>query len=268
MPSTSVSKSHIKLFLYTKQKRNVAISDTKIDEIDTEKEIKIISHGWNEDKLAWYYPILTAALLKKGDYNVIQLDWSFYSRQVYLKAAENTRGVGKELVKISVEVLTREYIFAGYYVGTVIAKIHKERNVPLEKFHLIGHSLGSHVLGFAGKKVKELTGGKVRLITGLDPAGPEFEVPMREKNSRLSDDDAKIVEAIHTNIGLNGFVKPIGTIDFYVNGGGPAQPGCNGARKYYSLNYKIPFELINLFQLCVVTRRALVITLMDYKKMA
>lgn len=114
-------------------------------------------------------------------------------------------------------------------MGTVIAKIHKEKDIPLEKIHLIGHSLGSHVVGFAGKKFKELTGDKIRLITALDPAGPEFEVPLRDKNSRLSDNDANIVEVVHTNIGFNGFAKPLGTIDFYVNGGGPSQPGCPDA---------------------------------------
>lgn len=114
-------------------------------------------------------------------------------------------------------------------MGTIITKIHKEKNVPLEKIHFIGHSLGSHVAGFAGKKVKELTGNRIRLISGLDPAGPEFEIPLRDKNSRLSSEDATIVEAVHTNIGVNGFTKPLGTTDFYVNGGGPYQPGCNDA---------------------------------------
>lgn len=117
-------------------------------------------------------------------------------------------------------------MFTGYYVAAVIAKIHKEKNIPLAKFHFIGHSLGSHVAGFTGKKVKQLTGSKMRLITAPDPAGPEFEIPLKDKNNRLSDEDAEIVEAIHTNIGANGFLKPIGTIDFYVNGGGPVQPGC------------------------------------------
>lgn len=105
----------------------------------------------------------------------------------------------------------------------------------MDKIHFIGHSLGSHVAGFAAKKVKELTGSQIRLITALDPAGPEFEVPMRDKTSRISDDDANIVEAIHTNIGVNGFKRPIGTIDFYVNGGGPLQPGCAAGKK--SLNF-------------------------------
>lgn len=122
-------------------------------------------------------------------------------------------------------------------MGNVVTKIHKEKNVPLDKIHFIGHSLGSHVVGFAGKKVKELLGSKIRLISGLDPAGPDFEVPVRDKNSRLSDDDANIVEVVHTNIGMNGFANAIGTIDFYVNGGGPVQPGCSElGRKFDVIN--------------------------------
>lgn len=66
-----------------------------LDDVEPIKEVKIISHGWNEDKTTWYYPKLTEVLLKKGDYNVIQIDWPFYSKQVYPTAAANTRGVGK-----------------------------------------------------------------------------------------------------------------------------------------------------------------------------
>ena len=51
--------------------------------------------------------------------------------------------------------------------------------------------------------------------------------------------DAELVDIIHTNAheankgsaaniytGYFGFWDPLGTVDFYVNGGGPLQPGC------------------------------------------
>lgn len=99
--------------------------------------------------------------------------------------------------------------------------------MPLSNFQLIGHSLGGHVVGFAGKEVLKATGKKVDWITGLDPAGPLFEVPYQAKANRLSSDDARWVEIIHTDGGILGFLSPLGDSDFYPNGGAFIQPGCN-----------------------------------------
>lgn len=56
----------------------------------------------------------------------------------YVRAAANTRLVGRQL-----------------------AKLVRSLNVPLEKVHLIGFSLGAHVAGFAGAEL-----GNVSRITG------------------------------------------------------------------------------------------------------
>ncbi|XP_018336722.1 lipase member I [Agrilus planipennis] len=98
--------------------------------------------------------------------------------------------------------------------------------MPLDNIHLIGHSLGAHVAGFAGKEVEKQTGNKIGRITGLDPAGPYFEHPLKNPADRLSNNDAKLVDVIHTDGGFFGAINPMGTIDFYVNGGVRPQPGC------------------------------------------
>ena len=44
----------------------------------------------------------------------------------------------------------------------------------VRRLHLVGHSLGAHLVGFLGKRVQELGLGKVARITALDPARPLF----------------------------------------------------------------------------------------------
>ena len=69
-----------------------------------------------------------------------------------------------------------------------------------EQVHLIGHSLGAHVVGFIGKGVQTLGLGKLARITGLEPAYPTFE--FAGPSERLSDEDADFVAVIHTNSGM------------------------------------------------------------------
>lgn len=141
----------------------------------------------------------------------------------------------------------------GEIVGDAIVTLVKKDKVPLKNFHLIGHSLGAHVVGFAGQRVKSELHKPLPWITGLDPAGPLYETPVKvPKNQRLSDDDAKVVEVVHTDGGLLGFHSSIGTIDFYPNGGLFIQPNCSSSSSSKKLenygkasNYSYPFLKIS-----------------------
>lgn len=90
---------------------------------------------------------------------------------------------------------------------------------------LIGHSFGAHVAGFAGKTVKTETFSKIGQITALDPARVPFENSTASED-RLYKDDAEVVAAIHTDGGKVGYLGPLGTIDFFPDGGSAVQPGC------------------------------------------
>ena len=41
-------------------------------------------------------------------------------------------------------------------------------------YHCVGHSLGSHTCGFAGKNMRAKLGLRMSRISALDPAGPLF----------------------------------------------------------------------------------------------
>lgn len=119
--------------------------------------------------------------------------------------------------------------------------------------HLVGHSLGAHICGFAAKELRRRQSKwRIERITGLDPAQPCFK--NADSTMKLHKTDALFVDIIHTNgrllseIGL-GLPEPIGElrficgscffyvtlefrvsllpghVDFYPNGG-RIQPGC------------------------------------------
>ena len=70
----------------------------------------------------------------------------------------------------------------------------------MDNIHLVGHSLGAHVVGFMSKKVQGLGLGKPRRLTGLDPAYPFFELAGQE--DRVDRSDADLVQIVHTNSGI------------------------------------------------------------------
>lgn len=76
------------------------------------------------------------------------------------------------------------------------------------KITLIGHSLGAHIAGIAGKQVFEISGQKVGRITGLDPAGPCFSTI--GSDGKLDASDAAYVDVIHTNGGMLGLKESVG----------------------------------------------------------
>ncbi|XP_069104851.1 inactive pancreatic lipase-related protein 1-like [Argopecten irradians] len=173
---------------------------------DASKETKVIIHGYlNSGSDDWVVQ-MTSELLKKGDFNVIVVDWQGGSKQSYGHAVGNTYLVGAEVAK-------------------VLTYLHANRSLDYDKVHIIGHSLGAQVAGHIGYRVNGIA-----RISGLDPAEPDFKGQPTDR--RLDSSDAKFVDIIHTDasqfIGVAGYgmKDAIGHIDFYPNGG-QHQPGCN-----------------------------------------
>ncbi|XP_057367452.1 pancreatic triacylglycerol lipase-like [Daphnia carinata] len=160
---------------------------------------KFLVHGWKNTGYDDLIQEFKQSLLKKGDFNVIGVHWDGGSAGSYFQAHANTRLVGLE-------------------IALLVNKMVEKLSVKATDVHLIGHSLGAHVSGYAGEKIPNL--GQ---ITGLDSAGPYFQgMP---SFARLDYTDAQFVDAVHSDGGFIGMNEPVGHVDFYPNGG-QNQPGC------------------------------------------
>jgi pancreatic triacylglycerol lipase len=150
------------------------------------------------------------AILAKYDYNVIFVDWSAgTSTFSYARARRRIRDVAP-------------------VVARFIELLNVNRFLNFRLLEIVGFNLGAHTAGLIGKNV---TGGKVHKIVGLDPSGPLFD--LNNVAERLDAGDAEYVECIHTNgafftgilIPGYGIGEAIGHADFFPNGGN-SQPGC------------------------------------------
>jgi len=174
------------------------------------------------------------------------MDWKQYSTDlIYATAKVRAKYIGKDLAK-------------------VLLKITYNMTQGTKNLHLIGHSMGAHIVGFTGKilanQIPRITGVSVpdanyiilkfysfsKKITLMDynnisnnilivctrnrsfALGLDPAKPLYEKSSpedRLDINDALFVDVMHTNGGKNGILKSLGHIDFFPNGG-QHQPNC------------------------------------------
>lgn len=163
-----------------------------------ENQTTIIIPGFSDGVTKPMIQLLKDAYFVSDERNVIVVDWSDLS---YL-AIGNVQFVAKRAAQL-------------------IDLMVKEELLRLDWLHIIGMSQSSHIAGVTGEHV---TTGRVGRITGLDPSRPFIN--MKERNGRLSDDDAVLVDVVHTNAGFLGEQTAIGHLDFYANGG-KKQPGCD-----------------------------------------
>ncbi|NXJ59534.1 LIPHA Lipase, partial [Rostratula benghalensis] len=196
----------VQLLLYTREnpscsERLIEHNVTASEYLNTSKKIVFVIHGFRPtgSPPVWLGDI-RKLLLSAEDINLIIVDWNRGATTVnYRTAVENCRKVA--------EILKN-------YVDQMLVD-----GASLDTMYMIGVSLGAHIAGFVGQKYN----GKIGRITGLDPAGPSFNREPPE--GRLDHTDAQFVDVIHSDAGALGFMKSLGTIDFYANGGN-GQPGC------------------------------------------
>ncbi|XP_018427683.1 PREDICTED: pancreatic triacylglycerol lipase-like [Nanorana parkeri] len=195
-----------RFFLYTRSNQNSyqvisAINPSTISSSNfrTSRKTRFVTHGFTSSGEASWLSQTCRAFFEVEDVNCIAVDWAGGSRTTYSQAANNIRVVGAEIA------------YFVNYLSTALG--YSPSNV-----HVIGHSLGGHVAGEAGKRMRGIA-----RITGLDPAEPYFQDTPAEV--RLDLTDGVFVDVIHTdagavlpNLGL-GMSQVIGHVDFFPNGG-------------------------------------------------
>lgn len=173
---------------------------------DPKKRTTILVHGFTQSYPNTEWLRKTRALFEihslVGRQNLIIMDWGTAAQGSYAQVAAMVSGMGSFLANFLMKLLE---------LGTDRASIH-----------IVGHSLGAHLAGFAGKRIRP----RIGRITALDPAGPCFgKFFTNSPLDRLSPDDAYQVAVYHYDDDFLGLSGQHGQFDVYVNGGS-SQPGC------------------------------------------
>lgn len=194
-------------------------------------KVAVIIHGYTDSSMKTWVLKMVKELLTVVP-NVVTVDWEEGARGNYFQAAANTRVVGAQLATL---------------INTL-----GQVGVDNRRVHLIGHSLGAQVAGYAGAKfgldVSSDRGypgtHQIGRISGLDPASLAFEE--FNKDVKLDKTDAAFVDVIHTDAPVifkgAGVSEKTGHVDFYPNGGS-RMPGCSNKVAAIFTKSNLIFEL-------------------------
>ncbi|XP_050302243.1 phospholipase A1-like [Anthonomus grandis grandis] len=203
-----VDKQRLWMYVYTRQdlagtriSLDEAHNITHVSSFNTSKPTYIYTHGWTTKYTSNDGVQIREAILNTSEVNVLLYDWDYCATNIIYTTAW---GCVEEV---------------GNYLGSFLTELSDSYGYSLEDVTLIGHSLGAHISGYAGKA----TNGTLPVIVGLDPAGPLFFED--QPNHRLNATDAKYVQVIHTSAILIGLNYNVGVADFWPNGG-HIQNGC------------------------------------------
>lgn len=197
-------ESNVTLYLYTRGSDRNVVTCNDIGTFNTKWPTVVLSHGWKSESSDMDH--IKDAYLSAGDYNVISVDWSPVANNILYPQ------------------VTEDLVIVGRFVARFLDCLVESHGLDLSKTHLVGHSLGAHVVGVIGGSLSE--GKKVALLTGLDPAGPGYDDTLEPDLAKMLDiEDAEFVQIIHTNTALLGYEYAMGDADFFPNGG-KKQNGC------------------------------------------
>lgn len=107
------------------------------------RQLKVIVHGWNSNGNSGINPLITSAFLAVVDANVIVVDWRALANSGYVTAVSGVPSVGQ-------------------FLGNFLIWLINTAGGNWNNVHLVGFSLGAHVVGSAGRTA----GGRPVRVTG------------------------------------------------------------------------------------------------------
>lgn len=110
---------------------------------DRHRPTVLFVSGWMMSPDAETSQLLIRTYLKRGDYNVLVLDWSDYSVGTYyiamIRISKISRMVGQSLKKLF------------------------DKGLDVNTFHCVGHSFGAHSCGIMGRELLQVSHQKYKL---------------------------------------------------------------------------------------------------------
>lgn len=110
----------------------------------------------------------------RGGINFLVVDWANYSSGDYLAIRDDVYMIGT-------------------FVGRKLYELQVESNntIQIADWHLVGHSMGSHLAGYIARSITVNTRALpikiiIKRLTALDPAGPGYYDPISFTSSYLS----------------------------------------------------------------------------------
>ncbi|XP_053663195.1 uncharacterized protein LOC128712324 [Anopheles marshallii] len=165
----------------------------------------VLIHGYTGHRDYAPNPTIRPAYFAYDEFNIISVDYKPLALEpCYLQAVRNLPTVANCTAQLLDLIIAHDII-------------------PLDDIHVVGFSLGGQTSGMIANYLRA---GRLKRITGLDPAKPLFVFASNEY--KLDQSDAEFVQVIHTDVFQRGILHPSGHTDFFVNGG-VVQPGCDAS---------------------------------------
>merc|ERR1739838_7232 len=201
---------------------------------DAAKPIKLVTHGFIDTMINDNTQFVSAWMENFGEeYSVVLLGWQNLAWFAQISSWDD----------FIYDLAARNSIDVGEFTGLCLAGLSNSYGMSGDLVHLIGHSLGAHAVGKAGRTFQSAQQSQelVGRITGLDPAGPRFvDGPILPAIPELNEEiitpeSSAFVDIIHSNGGFEpaaispiprlGAIQQLGHMDFYPDGGS-VQSGC------------------------------------------
>lgn len=92
---SEVTEDQVTFYLRNRELHNkIKLTNNNLGLVNSSKPTRFLVHGWTGSHNTAWFAEATDAYLIKGDYNVIQVDWSEPANEEFYESANNTKAVG------------------------------------------------------------------------------------------------------------------------------------------------------------------------------